>query len=455
MTYELLTAAEYRGKPDWPIKAVRQATFENAPFSTHTFNKVVQFLRDYEGQRKERGIEPDLFKRADDLLNSDTVPQGIRSLVTSLYEEGVALANILGDEAARLKLPDLSPPELAAEIKKFGTVKNMIGFYHVKEFFDVATTQDQASLFLETGLIDTAQYSKIIEKAHYKLVEKGHYGVHTLAELNPSIKEFLRKDMRPIVVEISQGERTHGISSISNYTRAAYINSEEQYAAQFNPSSKAKKIGESIHHSLGKEYEAAFSKKWDTVGSSIARYEFMRDHIEVPTNTLITQMCSNTHAEINGIIKAQKAFVGKHALALLDPKTISAMEKSERFSAHFWEKLDWAMHTEIGSSTHYAPHVTQAAARSKGAPQDVNPAKTPIEGRTEPKALTDETQKKNIDANWGERIALTDQRADQRTDAAKRNGGIRKWLSGAPRLLGRNNKLDGNDDPDKGSGNSR
>lgn len=395
MVVELRTAEKYRNTPEWPMRLVRAATYEDTPFSTLSFSKVLAGIKDYVKSREAHGISASPAGRADENILGVTSPERIKSLVTSLYNEGAALANVLGDEAVRVKLSHLTPAELDAELKKFGSVPNMLGFHHVKEFFDATTKQAQASLLHEEGAIDKAAHDAVMQKTNQMLARTGHYGVHVLAEENPAIREFLLNDARPIVASHAKGRETFGISSISNFTRAAYIRSEEAHAARFSEEFRQRNSHEAIHRSMGKEYEAAFSQKWDAVSRGSAGYEFARDKIEIPNSRLIPAMSSATHvSEVEGMLAARQSFIGKHALALLDPKTIEALEKSGKYDPAFWQALDQGMHDVIGSNKPFAPHIAAAAARQTGAAHTHPHPSQPVGEGTKSLPAPDETQKK-------------------------------------------------------------
>lgn len=362
---------KYRADLTWPMRVMQAFTFEKAPSTTLHLCGLDEALRDYPAYLRAEDINTALYRRADEVLKRGCVPEPLQKLITAIYEEGEILASVFGEDMARVKFPGLSPEALSAQIKAFGSLGNLIGFQHVKEFFDVAREQLRLDLFREDGLITQDEFNRGMAATHEKLLQGAHYGVHT----HPSLVKLLMEDTRPVTVTRARGNFYPLMPSKTSYTRAAYIASERDYLNEKSHMSAAEKayhMEDSFHEAMGERYWTASKNKWDEIRSGDGWRKILdslkSNGITKSSAELRAAMCSAPYTK--AVQDAQKAFIGKYGFALLDPQITAEMERSGRYSPAFWDELDRGMHALTGSRTPFAPHVTEAAMRA-GAQRDI------------------------------------------------------------------------------------
>lgn len=388
----MATNKGFANNPLWAMQAVRAATYQDAPVSTMVLDGIVRKLEDYSGQMRAGNLNPDVFKRADDVLKLGSVPEPLKKLITALYDEGVELSKVFGNEIAAVKLKSADAQAVTEEIKRFGNVHNMVGFHHIKEFFDAARQQSQAALFHEERLMSKAQFDAVVSQTNELLHDQGHYGVHHAVAAHPSLATFLSKDTRPITVDYAKSRATHGVGSISNYTRTAYLKSEQSHAAPLGEHA-ASYVDSSLHTAMGADYINSHSAKWQNVRALTSHYEANEAVIAKPNAVLKDLMVSKgLQTNITAMFDARKDFIGKHALALLDPKTAAALGKAGTYDKDFWGAIDEGMHNVIGSPDRFAPHINAMA--NGEAPHAAPTAKPAIETPALPKPDSEPTQKK-------------------------------------------------------------
>ncbi len=432
MSADLLECEGFAREGDWPLRVMRAATHERAPISTLELRDLKQAIADYR-------VEPGKHAGpADRWLCRGVVSEGLKDLIQSLYREGCALADLFGEEMVRVKRPDAGP----AEIERLGGLRNLIGFQHVKEFLEVAERQGQFALFFEEGLIDKARLKTGMAECASLLDGHGHHGIPKAIEAQAGLREFLRNDTRIVDVDVVKGRATEGVGSLNRLTRAAYIAGEEAHAESLGASGQ-RYAAEGIHRAVGAEFQSAFRDKWAAIRRLAARHDVLRDAIEVSNTVLKTAMrVTGDPQSIERSIAAANTFIGKHGIALVDPRTTVLLERSGQYDAELWSVLYRRLHFPIGSSTPFLPHVTAAAERAFAREEAARGAR--VEHTALPQAAGTDAQKKTSDlgvsASAGEPprpsaehatgSSAADGTAETRTMDAKAAKGAERWILG-------------------------
>lgn len=243
------------------------------------------------------------------------------------YEEGRELAKALGKEAAKIKLGAATDKEVDERLAsgKYKNLEDMVGRYHAAQAADMMRRQSWLEAGKELGHISADQYTAELEAMAAKMDAQGHHGIRRMVENNPRLKDFLAHDITPITVTFAKGKKTQDVPALSNMTRAAFLNGEEQHA-QKPGNDPAHYMERAYQEAMGEGYAKAFKERRNVVLTAVSQYNNLPSpRISKSMDALMNDIAVHeAHIPVTGeahgfyALEAEKALLLKGGLAMHD-----------------------------------------------------------------------------------------------------------------------------------------
>ena len=297
--------------PLWPYEMYRDL------IKSDKMADIAQFLSDI---RKPENLDPAklLFHPSGGGdYNSLVIHEDLKAFLIKLYNEGNALADVLGTEAVKSISGVSNEGEVQTVLKPFverakgrGDSKDVLRDYVSSHFivgFIQAMKQSVALQYAkDSGLIQDDEYEAQKAKINESLDFIGLNGIHRMMEANPEIKNFLEKDTTPIVVEYAKGQEVT-LAPLNRYTRSAYISSEKEHYGALDEISQ--KLGEDVAENkkatdlqifaraMGREYNKAYEDRVGYAQASMKQIYSGYDELKTPIHEVEANMKSAVAAQ--------------------------------------------------------------------------------------------------------------------------------------------------------------
>lgn len=346
--------------PLWPAETVRKI-LGGSPENPSTFSNVADFYTSL------KDVIPKEMNSAvgvlDSLAPADN-PPGIRRFLSHLYDEGVALTSVLGEDAILAKYPSFDKAKIAEGIKQFGDLEKFSGYLHIRRFFDLAVEGNKLEYLRDSGLPHEL-VEKGLKEIRLNLDESGYHGIHRLLAENPSIKQRYLADISHINVKYALGKETHGITTESSKTRAGYLSQELKHVQEtlaHSPQIAEEYKSRSYLHAAGEHYlnQASSMVNFHTDCENIKPLFANRQYTP---QKFIQEITSNlasgaSDKQLNLAVKSGNEFLHRYGMAFLDPVFVNKLVDSNAISQETLRAVDWMIHG--GNSNLVVPHIRSA-----------------------------------------------------------------------------------------------